>query len=321
MGPEACSSISSAISWWTTCTEWTLEPPCGVSWWWEGLVSVSDWSPVHWLQFHISLAAVWWGRGSVCLGPEDQGTEKVISGGKYLCVCVCVHACWSWNRSLTDTCYRYCDDTCDCGNMRVDWILKKESAQKVDPGEENSSSASAGTWTGDLSITSPALYPWAIPTPCLLFFFFVFTCLDWLCICRKSLCSCEWKCHCSALYSLTGAQRSCDSCPLQLEQLLHSFRVRGRPCHFAQHSDGPVQHSSTGSPCTGRCWCALCVCVSALVQTSEIMTQKTDMPVQQSSARSPRTGKREWGAYVCVPEQTGQTILQKTDLPVQLVVC
>ena len=33
----------------------------------------------------------------------------------------------------------------------------KESAQKVDPGEENSPAAPAGTRTRDLSITSPTL--------------------------------------------------------------------------------------------------------------------------------------------------------------------
>ena len=38
-----------------------------------------------------------------------------------------------------------CEDTCYCGNMGVDWIPKKESAQKVDTGEENSPSAPAGT--------------------------------------------------------------------------------------------------------------------------------------------------------------------------------
>ena len=39
----------------------------------------------------------------------------------------------------------------------VEPIPKWESAQKVDPGEENSPAASAGTLTRNLSITSPAL--------------------------------------------------------------------------------------------------------------------------------------------------------------------
>ena len=47
--------------------------------------------------------------------------------------------------------------TCYCGNTGVERIPKYESAQKVDPGEENSPAAPAGTRTRDLSITSPAL--------------------------------------------------------------------------------------------------------------------------------------------------------------------
>ena len=39
----------------------------------------------------------------------------------------------------------------------VERIPKYESAQKVDPGEENSPAAPAGIRTRDLSITSPAL--------------------------------------------------------------------------------------------------------------------------------------------------------------------
>ena len=39
----------------------------------------------------------------------------------------------------------------------VERIPKLESAQKVDPGEENSPAAPAGIRTRDLSITSPAL--------------------------------------------------------------------------------------------------------------------------------------------------------------------
>ena len=54
---------------------------------------------------------------------------------------------------------------CYCGNTGVEWILKSESAQKVDPGEENSPTTPAETWTQDLSITSPSLYHWAIPAP------------------------------------------------------------------------------------------------------------------------------------------------------------
>ena len=39
----------------------------------------------------------------------------------------------------------------------MEHIPKLESAQKVDPGEENSSPALAWTQTRDLSITSPAV--------------------------------------------------------------------------------------------------------------------------------------------------------------------
>ena len=41
----------------------------------------------------------------------------------------------------------------------------KESAHKVDPGEENSPAAPAGIRTRDLSITSPALEPLSCPRP------------------------------------------------------------------------------------------------------------------------------------------------------------
>ena len=46
-----------------------------------------------------------------------------------------------------------------CGNTGVERIPKVsiESAQKVDPGEENPHAAPAGTRTRDLSITSPTL--------------------------------------------------------------------------------------------------------------------------------------------------------------------
>ena len=46
---------------------------------------------------------------------------------------------------------------CYCGNTGLERIPKLESAQKVDPGEENSPAAPAGMWTQDLSVTSPAL--------------------------------------------------------------------------------------------------------------------------------------------------------------------
>ena len=44
-------------------------------------------------------------------------------------------------------------------------IPKQESAQKVDPGEENSPAVPAGIRTRDLSITSPVLYPLSYPRP------------------------------------------------------------------------------------------------------------------------------------------------------------
>ena len=47
--------------------------------------------------------------------------------------------------------------TCYCGNTGVERIPKYELAQKVDPGEQNSHAAPAGTRTRDLLFTSPAL--------------------------------------------------------------------------------------------------------------------------------------------------------------------
>ena len=43
---------------------------------------------------------------------------------------------------------------CYCGNMGVEQILKIESAQKVDPGKENSPAVPAGTQNHNLSIMS-----------------------------------------------------------------------------------------------------------------------------------------------------------------------
>ena len=48
--------------------------------------------------------------------------------------------------------------TCYCGNTGVERIPKQESAQKIDPGEENSPAAPAGIRTRDLLVTSPALF-------------------------------------------------------------------------------------------------------------------------------------------------------------------
>ena len=45
--------------------------------------------------------------------------------------------------------------TCYCSNTEVERIPKSESAQKVDPREENYPAAPAGTRTRDESITSP----------------------------------------------------------------------------------------------------------------------------------------------------------------------
>ena len=47
--------------------------------------------------------------------------------------------------------------TCYGSNTGVKRIPTQESAQKVNPGEENSPAAPAGTRTRDLPITSPAL--------------------------------------------------------------------------------------------------------------------------------------------------------------------
>ena len=44
-----------------------------------------------------------------------------------------------------------------CGNTGMERIPKQESAQEVDPGEENSPAAAAGTRTRDLSIMSLTL--------------------------------------------------------------------------------------------------------------------------------------------------------------------
>ena len=47
--------------------------------------------------------------------------------------------------------------TCYCGNMGVEWIPKYESAQKVDPGEENSPDAPAENQTYSLSVMDLSL--------------------------------------------------------------------------------------------------------------------------------------------------------------------
>ena len=57
--------------------------------------------------------------------------------------------------------------TCFCGNTGVERIPKLETAQKVDPGEENYPGAPAGTRTWDLSITRPSLCHRATPCPLL----------------------------------------------------------------------------------------------------------------------------------------------------------
>ena len=59
---------------------------------------------------------------------------------------------------------------CYCGNTNRGGMDTEITAQKVDPGEENSD-APAGTWIRDLSITSPSLYQyhWAILAPLNLF--------------------------------------------------------------------------------------------------------------------------------------------------------
>ena len=62
--------------------------------------------------------------------------------------------------------------TCYCSNTGVEQIPKWESAQKVNPGKENSPTAPAGTQTHNLLIKSPVLYYWTIPIPLKIFFFF-----------------------------------------------------------------------------------------------------------------------------------------------------
>ena len=46
---------------------------------------------------------------------------------------------------------------CYCSNTGVEWIPKYESAQKIDPEEDNSPTAPAGIQTHDLSVMSPVL--------------------------------------------------------------------------------------------------------------------------------------------------------------------
>ena len=46
---------------------------------------------------------------------------------------------------------------CYCGNTGVEQILQQESAEKVDPGEENSPTIPAGIRIRDLSIMSLVL--------------------------------------------------------------------------------------------------------------------------------------------------------------------
>ena len=67
----------------------------------------------------------------------------------YACLAVTCHQhFWQNDRDLLRA---------TAGNTGVERIPKLESAQKVDPGEENSPAAPAGIRTRDLSITSPAL--------------------------------------------------------------------------------------------------------------------------------------------------------------------
>ena len=58
-----------------------------------------------------------------------------------------------WLKSYT---YYYSD-------TGMEWILKQKSAQKVDPREENASTALVGTWTCNILTRSLVLYHWAIP--------------------------------------------------------------------------------------------------------------------------------------------------------------
>ena len=48
-----------------------------------------------------------------------------------------------------------------CSNIIVQQTLRQESAQKVDPGEENSPTVPARSWTWNLLIMSLVLYRWA----------------------------------------------------------------------------------------------------------------------------------------------------------------
>ena len=52
---------------------------------------------------------------------------------------------------------------CHCSNTGMERTPNKESAHKVDSGEENSPTASAGIWTHNLLITSLALQPTNYP--------------------------------------------------------------------------------------------------------------------------------------------------------------
>ena len=76
---------------------------------------------------------------------------------------------------MKDTCVSWCDLTPAllaewsfmhyCNNTGVKQILKQESAQEADSGEENYPTGLAGTWTQDISITGLSFYHWTIPTP------------------------------------------------------------------------------------------------------------------------------------------------------------
>ena len=73
--------------------------------------------------------------------------------------------------------------TCYCGNMGVERIPKLESAQKVNPGEENSPAAPTVIWTRDLMSWVRRSNHWAIPVPNLnLLFIVLLPCSFYLCL-------------------------------------------------------------------------------------------------------------------------------------------
>ena len=93
-------------------------------------------------------------RACVCVRERERGGERERERSHirimHVCLAVTCHSHFWQNDRGSFMCY--------CGNTGVERIPKKESAQKVDSGEENSPVIPAGTRTRNLSITNSSLF-------------------------------------------------------------------------------------------------------------------------------------------------------------------